>query len=146
MTAKIKAQNNKFFDHPITKLKENDFKLTKSWIDILTTLSKHEQALSPYQIQDILKETGKNYSAITIYRVLETFMSIDIIHKVHSINSYMKCVHDHDHSHSLLVCKSCHSVEAIERERKDMPQVEGFVVKEVVDEIVGLCKACDIED
>lgn len=58
MTAKIKAQNNKFFDHAITKLKENDFKLTKSRIDILTTLSKHEQALSPYQIQDILKETN----------------------------------------------------------------------------------------
>ena len=80
MTTKTKAKTETFLEKAIKKLKDNDFKQTKSRIDILNVLSEHDEALSPYQIQDLLKEKGKSYSAITIYRVLETFMNINIIH------------------------------------------------------------------
>ncbi len=143
MKKNTKAQSETFLEKALKKLKENDYKQTKSRIDILTVLSEHDDALSPYQIQDILKEKGKSYSAITIYRVLETFMDIDIIHKVHSINSYMKCAHEHDHAHTLLVCKSCNNVTALEREEKNTKIMKGFKVEQIVDEVVGLCDTCN---
>ncbi|NQY81290.1 MAG: transcriptional repressor [Candidatus Caenarcaniphilales bacterium] len=146
MTTKTKAKTETFLEKAIKKLKDNDFKQTKSRIDILNVLSEHDEALSPYQIQDLLKEKGKSYSAITIYRVLETFMNINIIHKVHSINGYMKCGHEHDHAHTLLVCKGCHNVIAIEREEKNTKKVKGFKVEQIVDEVVGLCDTCNEED
>lgn len=142
MRKNTKAENKIFFEKAINKLKKNDLKQTKSRIDILRVLSKHDEALSPYQIQDLLKEKAKNYSAITIYRVLETFMSIEIIHKVHSINSYMKCAKDHDHLHTLLVCKNCRNVKSIERDEKNSIEIKDFKVDKIVDELVGLCDTC----
>jgi Fe2+ or Zn2+ uptake regulation protein len=109
--------------------------------DILEAIAKHDKALSAYELQDLLKNEGKNYSAITIYRVIDTLLELDIVHKVHSINSFMKCCEHKNHLHRLLVCKSCHNVKPVERAATEL-HINGFAQVEVIDEVLGLCEKC----
>lgn len=136
-----KSNTETFLEKALNKLKNNSFKLTKARTDILDVIANNDKALSPYMIQDILKEQAKKYSAITIYRVIETFIEIDIVHKVHSINSYMKCCENDNHLHRLLVCKNCHTVQPIESTAQE-PHAAGFSQIEIIDEVIGLCEDC----
>jgi Fe2+ or Zn2+ uptake regulation protein len=130
-----------FIEKALEKLKQNAFKSTRARNDILEAIAKHDKALSAYELQDLLKNEGKNYSAITIYRVIETLLELDIVHKVHSINSFMKCCEHKNHLHRLLVCKSCHSVKPVERAATEL-HISGFAQLEVIDEVLGLCEKC----
>ena len=130
-----------FIEKALEKLKQHAFKSTRARNDILEVIAKHDKALSAYELQDLLKSEGKSYSAITIYRVLETLVELDIVHKVHSINSFMKCCEHRGHLHRLLVCKTCHKVQSISREANEV-HISGFAQLEVIDEVLGLCEKC----
>jgi len=141
-TEAAKQESKKFLDRALDTLKNCNLKLTKARTDILNVIASQDQALSPYTIQDLLKDEGKKYSAITIYRVIETLVESDIIHKVHSINSYVKCCEeDKHHHHRLLVCKDCHFVKSI---ASTATEVKGSDFSEmlIVDEVLGLCDKC----
>jgi Fur family zinc uptake transcriptional regulator len=135
------CQHSSFIEHANEKLKRAGFKLTKARCDIINEITKIDKAISPYKLQEICAKAGKKYSAITIYRVLETLSENQLIHKVYCINGYMKCSHDEYHEHRLLVCKSCHSVDLIDRPREDST-FKNFTKLETIDEVLGICDNC----
>ena len=72
-----------FIEKALEKLKQHAFKSTRARNDILEAIAKHDKALSAYELQGLLKNEGKNYSAITIYRVIETLLELDKIGRAH---------------------------------------------------------------
>lgn len=136
------GESSKFLNRVVDTLQSHGLKLTKARTDILNVIASRNEALSPYTIQDILKNQDKKYSAITIYRVIETLLESDIIHKVHSINSYVKCCEEDDHHHHrLLVCKNCHIVKSMESTANELESSD-FSEILVIDEILGVCDKC----
>jgi Fur family zinc uptake transcriptional regulator len=128
------------------KLQCDGYKITNARQDVLETLANSKQALTAYGIQDLLKQNCKDYQAITIYRVLDLFCELNLVHRIYSINAFVKCLpekdHDHHH-HQFLVCEKCHHIKKIENQIPCTTITRGFVVKQDIHEILGLCNSCN---
>ena len=111
-------------------------------------LAKSDKALSPYHMQAALKKKKILMNAVTIYRVLDAFEGIGIVHKVLAFNGYVKCTMEPSKScHHYIVCKECRRLDEIEGE--DLSRLEakiskekGFTVYTHYLEFMGVCKRC----
>lgn len=130
-----------FIEQAQEKLQDQGFKITTARQDVLRILAREEKALSAYQIKDLLESKTKDYKVITIYRVLELLTQLDLVHKIHSINSFVKCNGDHKHHHKFLVCKECHKIEKLET--KGSVDLGDFKILEEITEVLGICEACN---
>ena len=86
--------------------------LTPSRILIIKTLSKNQKPKSAY---DLLKEINdkekNNLNISTIYRVLEFWMNLGLVHKIAAINKYLVCLTPYEkHTHMLNFCTICERV------------------------------------
>lgn len=135
-----------FLEQAQQKLQSKGYKITNARQDVLEILANNDQALTAYGIQDLLKNNCKEYQAITIYRVLDLLCELELVHKVYSINAYIKCSteknHDHHHHHQFLVCENCHQIKKIENKTSCTTSSKGFTVKQDIHEILGLCTSC----
>ena len=71
--------------------------------------------MSAYEIaEQYFLDKGKVIAPMSVYRIIDTLISLDIVHKVHSINKFVACTHiTCQHSHNLLmilICKACKKV------------------------------------
>ena len=95
-------------EHCIKKKKS----LTPSRILVIKTLSKSQNPKSAY---DLLKEINDkektNFNISTIYRVLEFWIKLGLIHKIAAINKFLVCLTPHEkHTHMLNFCTICERV------------------------------------
>ncbi len=127
------------------KLQQLSYKITDARSDVIEVLANNDQALTAYNIQGLLKQSRKEYQVITIYRVLDLLCELEIIHKIYSINAYIKCTqskgHDHHH-HQFLVCEKCHQIKKIDNNLTCAVVNRGFIAKQDIHEILGLCSSC----
>ncbi len=132
-------------------LQDAGYKITESRQTILEFLSKSQKALSPYEIQDLLKRRGIKADVVTIYRVLELFEKLNLVHKILAVNGYVRChteqIKKPQACHHYLVCKNCQSVEEVEGE--NLAPLEKKIVKNYCFDIAshyleftGLCAKC----
>lgn len=86
--------------------------LTPSRSLIIKTLSKHLKPQSAYELQkEINKSKKNNINISTIYRVLEFWIKLGLIHKISSINKYLICLTPNEkHTHMLNFCTICEKV------------------------------------
>ena len=125
------------------KLKSDGYKITSAREDVIRTLDEAKKSISPYEIQEILKQAGTDYKVITIYRVLDLLSKLDLVHRIYSINGYMKCDSDHQHAHKFLVCESCHDIQSIDIEEEKPLFANKFTASKKINEVLGLCSKCD---
>jgi Fur family zinc uptake transcriptional regulator len=95
-------------EHCIKKKKS----LTASRILVIKTLSKSQKPKSAY---DLLKEINDkektNLNISTIYRVLEFWIKLGLIHKIAAINKFLVCLTPYEkHTHMLNFCTICERV------------------------------------
>ena len=86
--------------------------LTPSRSLVIKTLSKNQKPKSAY---DLLKEINDkektNLNISTIYRVLDFWMNLGLIHKITAINKYIVCLTPNEkHTHMLNFCTICEKV------------------------------------
>ncbi len=129
-----------FIEQAQKRLQSQGYKITTARQDVLQILTVDKQAYSAYQIKDLLEAKGKEYKVITIYRVLNLLSQLDLVHKIHSINSFVKCDSDHKHQHKFLVCKECHEIKKLEAAKST--KLVDFEVIEEITEILGICANC----
>ncbi len=86
--------------------------LTPSRTIVIKTLSKYLKPKSAYDLQEEINKSQKNKLNIsTIYRVLEFWMKLGLIHKISTINKYMICLAPYEkHTHMLNFCTICEKV------------------------------------
>lgn len=134
------------FDFPVkakNKLKSEGYKITSAREDVINVLKESNKPISPYEIQELLSQSGLNYKVITIYRVLDLLSKLELVHRIYSINSYMKCKSEHKHAHKFLICESCHNVESIDLKHQELSTGSKFTPNKEINEVLGLCSKCN---
>ena len=86
--------------------------LTPTRAVVMLTLYKYNKPQSAYDLQEEINEkSNKNINISTIYRVLDFWMKIGLIHRISSINKYLLCIKPKDeHTHLLNFCTKCERV------------------------------------
>ena len=101
-------ETNKLLDYCLKHKKS----LTLSRTLVIKTLSKYSQPKSAYELQEEInkiKDTNLNIS--TIYRVLDFWRKLGLIHKISAINKFLICLSPNEkHTHVLNFCTVCEKV------------------------------------
>ena len=86
--------------------------LTPSRTLVIKTLSKYKKPISAYELKDEINNKGDvNINISQIYRVLEFWIDLGLIHKISSINKFLLCITPEEkHTHMLNFCTVCEKV------------------------------------
>ena len=86
--------------------------LTPSRTLVIKTLSKHKKPISAYELRDEINNNGDvSINISQIYRVLEFWIDLGLIHKISSINKFLLCITPEEkHTHMLNLCTVCEKV------------------------------------
>ena len=130
---------------------DNKKSLTPTRALIIETLSKHNKPASAYELLAEINKKGSNKLNIsTIYRVLEFWIALGLVHKVASINKFLLCDKPHEkHVHILNFCTKCEKViescnKTVELKIKDSISKHDLVInKKYTLEIPVLCSSCN---
>ena len=130
-----------FIVQSIQILKDNHQKLTKARLRILEQLEHIKKPLNPYELLE--QSVDKSIDITTIYRNLELFEWLGIVHKIHSLWGYMPCSHHHDQCHKvhdLIICNSCNTISEthIDPSTKQLLWLSEWPV-----ELSGHCQSCE---
>lgn len=90
---------------------KNKKSLTPTRLLIIKTLFDNKKPQSAYELQGELNNNKVKINISTIYRVLEFWIKIGILHKIASINKYFICSTPKEkHIHMLNFCTACNTV------------------------------------
>lgn len=109
-------------------------KLTEKRERVLAQLVRSATPLSAYEVADLMnKESEQNMPAMSVYRILDFLVSIQLVHKLSSANKYLACSHitcEHQHEvPQFLICRTCHAVKEIGISRKILDELNASVSK-----------------
>ena len=121
---------------------------TSSRRNVLEILINADNALTAYEILEILKKSLPKTKPAIIYRALDFLCENDFVHRIEVSNSYMACENcEHAHVAKFLICESCKKTielesdgfsNHLEKEAKSM----GFQIQAEIFEAKGICKEC----
>jgi len=129
-------------------LQAQGYKATKPRRLVLEVLEEAEKPLSPYEIQDVLRQQGKYLNHVTIYRVLDLLCRLNLAHKVLSSGGFVRCNLDAaEGCHRFMVCQDCGAIqefadEGLCQEEDELAQNLGFHTEYHLSEFSGLCAQC----
>ena len=91
---------------------KNKKSLTPSRTLVIKTLSKYKKPVSAYELRDeINSNRDVNINISQIYRVLEFWINLRLVHKISSINKFLLCTKPQEkHTHMLNICTVCEKV------------------------------------
>lgn len=123
--------------------------LTPQRLSVLKALPSDGQPISAYALKDLLESQSMRYNISTIYRVLDFWVALGVVHKVNSASTYVLCQDHHTHHlHVLQTCTECQQVvEACEVSQAfQLPEQAAFEPSpQQVIELTGLCKDCQAD-
>ncbi len=136
-------------------IQAHQLRLTSPRKMLIAFLDENTSPMTPYEIRDLLKSQGQKADVVTIYRILDEFEKIGLVHKVMTLGRYVRCdeieleahCEKDDDCHHYLICENCHKVEEISGENlHDLEKVIAtqmkFRVKRHFLEFLGLCSKC----
>lgn len=137
-----------FIQYSTRILRAHDYKITQPRKRVIEVLNEATEPLSPYQIQDTLKRQGKYLDHVTIYRVLDSLSSLNLVHKVLSVGGFIRCALPEEEScHRFLVCRECGAIQefadkALCQKESEAAERLGFQTEHHLTEFSGLCLRC----
>ena len=86
--------------------------LTPSRTLVIKTLAKYNKPVTAYELKDEINNNGVvNINISQVYRVLEFWIDLRLVHKISSINKFMLCTTPEEkHTHMLNICTVCEKV------------------------------------
>ena len=122
--------------------------ITPQRMAIIKQLSQTSHGVSAYDLLEQVNTAGHEFNISTIYRVLDFWTEMGVVHKIESNNTYLVCNDSHDnHLHILFHCTKCHEIEESCQFSKQMPLPDNknFIAKKnQAVELQGLCSSCKI--
>ncbi len=91
-------------------LADRDITLTSLRQEILVILALSNKPMGAYDILNQLKKKRPNAQPPTVYRVLNFFLEVKLIHRIEAQNAYVCCSHasgQASHKAILLLCQTC---------------------------------------
>jgi Fur family zinc uptake transcriptional regulator len=129
-------------------LQAQGYKMTKPRRLVLEILEETQQPLSPYDIQRTLKKQDKYLNHVTIYRILDLFCRLNLVHKLPSSGGFVKCsLGKKEGCHRFMVCRQCGAIqefadEGLCHEESKFAQNLDFHTEYHLSETYGLCSNC----
>lgn len=116
---------------------------------VLETLLSEHRPLGAYEIIERLAQKQAPPAPITVYRALDFLLENALAHRIASRNAFLGCVHNHAASEAVifLICERCGAVgeapaAGVHRSLDVAAAAAGFVPKQPVIEVSGLCAHC----
>jgi Fe2+ or Zn2+ uptake regulation protein len=141
-----------FKEFAVNKLKENGLKITNARCCVLDILGKSKKSLNAYEIAALSKKMKLSIDTSTVYRILEAYQKLGLIHFVKEQNGYLCCkdfeCNKQKHCHHQLVCEKCHKVEEIHLDDTDFlksirAKNPKFQIQNHYFEFLGKCSSCN---
>ncbi|TPI15591.1 MULTISPECIES: transcriptional repressor [unclassified Mesorhizobium] len=123
--------------------------LTKNQALVLETIAKARKPIGAYEILRKLKPYGIK-SPVQIYRAVNSLIQCGIVHKVESINAFVRCTDVHLHRGQttiLAICDGCgtvveHHDGTVDRLLEAWARQEALQVEAVAIELKVRCASC----
>jgi Fur family ferric uptake transcriptional regulator len=126
-------------------IQEKGLKRTAHRVKCLEILDRSNGFLSA---EEIHQKMGEVIPISTVYRVLESLCSVDLVSELNLDHKSMKVYErSHDHHAHHLICTACHKVIHIEgcplkSYEKDLQEAYGFLMDHHSLDFYGLCDRC----
>ncbi|ABF14218.1 zinc uptake transcriptional repressor Zur [Candidatus Palibaumannia cicadellinicola] len=124
-------------------------RMTPQRLEVLRLMIKQNNAISAYELLDLLRKSEPQAKPPTIYRALDFLMEQGFIHRVESTNSFMLChdFTDPSHTSAFFICDRCGHVtektaENIRNILQKMAAKASFTMSYNVVETHGVCPQC----
>ena len=120
--------------------------LTPQRLRILKNISECIKPITAYDLKSRLDANGPQLNISTIYRVLEFWIQLGVIHKVDSNKTYIIC--QNQHSNGLHVIQHCVSCDGIAENADLTNHMDSFInpyFAPMIDQVIelkGECKRC----
>jgi Fur family zinc uptake transcriptional regulator len=113
-------------------------------------LLSEDSSIGAYDILDKLKVIEESAKPPTVYRALDFFLELGLVHKVESTNTFKACHHfASSHPVQFLICDNCSDVQEISSKGvketlESQADQNNFIIKTQTIEAHGLCHKCQI--
>ncbi len=140
-------------EHAAQKCQQAGGRFTDKRRNILKNLINAKSPLSAYDLTELYNQNNdKKVQPMSVYRILDFFIEMKLVHKLPTLNKYVVCSHlSCQHSHQdqyFVVCKSCGDAQEISMNSKLTQELNesvssvGFQLVDAQFELFGLCKNC----
>lgn len=123
--------------------------LTPQRMQVFEAVAAADAPLSAYMLQEALVANGTQLNISTVYRVLDFWMQLGLVHKIESNSTFVVCQDQHTHHlHVIQHCVECNAIsEACElSSRMTLPAANAFTPqRDQVIELKGTCHNCQRE-
>lgn len=149
---KLNAKKQKVFERAKSFCVQQGVRFTPLRASIYKILLNEDSSIGAYDLLDKLKLIEDSAKPPTVYRALEFFISLGMVHKVESTNTFKACYHFGDaHPVQFLICEQCNDVQEIcsdgvEMSFQALAKKNNFVVKKQTIEAHGICSKCHDEE
>jgi len=123
-------------------------RLTPIRRQVLELLLTYSNIVKAYEILDELKKQRENAAPPTVYRALDFFVEIGVLHRAESLNGFVFCSHfDEAHTSVILNCTHCGATEELAAEEPvdillAFCRERGFTVQDGPLVLSGECARC----
>lgn len=134
----------------IQALKSKGYKVTQPRRQVLSALSQAQRPVSPYEIQEMLKQEGEHLNHVTIYRILDLLCTLNLAHKVLLLGGFVRCsLGEEEGCHRFMICRECGALKefadrALCQEESEVTRELGFRTEHHFSEVSGICAKCQV--
>lgn len=142
----------KYKDFALERLKKNGLRITKARCCVLNILNLCKHGLNAYEITEKAKKCKVKIDTSTVYRILEAFQKLGLVHFVKEQNGYLACKElkccEKKHCHHQFVCQKCHKVQEIHLDdsafiKSVKNKIPALNIQNHYFEFFGKCSTCD---
>lgn len=116
----------------IREMKQSGLRITLPRVQVVRILTLADRPLSAYQIHQEIVANGAKVDVVSVYRILETLLKLNLIHHIGLTNGYMACrledAHESEAEH--IVCSECGKVTEL--------QMPATILQETMSQLVNL--------
>lgn len=152
------AKVDSFQEMCVKTLKESGARLTKPRLALIDCLANAKVALSPkeiFQRTESLLEKSESIDTVTVYRILDRFAELGLVHRVSPNGDYIACTHLSCATSPHIMTRCIHCQAAAEMHIPEdiiapllwfMRTQKKFEPKEHLFQLDGVCEICRIRE
>ncbi|APJ04015.1 Fur family transcriptional regulator [Silvanigrella aquatica] len=145
--------NGKLFkDAAFDALKAAHCRITRPRLAVIECLAQATVPLSPKNIYEyVLQNNDDKIDQVSVYRILETFIQLNLIHQVFPSGDYLPCTTscEKNSNHIILNCIHCGKVTEIDIDGNDILKIYEYIKNKIYFlpaknriQIDGMCHSC----
>ena len=128
-------------------LHQSGFRVTPARIAVLEVIEKAHEPIDAASIHALVSERKIQCNLVTVYRMLESFVSKNVVTQIDFQDGKFRYEIMHDHHHHL-VCTQCGCIQSIHEvciamSEQQVAKQYGFTITRHQLEFFGLCNKCN---